>query len=570
MKKIFKIASYDFKRLMFNPISIAGLVVVLLLCVILGFSYKITPSTDYSANVSGSTTQNVYENFTYRLNPDEDNKHDLDALLTDAENYLTAMQNSLDYETLDSINRDFQTLDDFLEKISIYDDPSYADEEEVKNYVQNYAIAPTQDLHDFVLYFDALGEFESNVIFSTKDFDRLSEISDTFFDIIASSDTITILDNFGANRGLIEEMNRIVNGAFVEGRLDSQLVQDLQTNYIDKAQTKLADIENEIENLNSSVTSYDTTHREEMTSLISNYKLTCESAKRGVELELHLFIADAIERKFGSSTELTHFTHVTQEDAQVALAKINYFLDDDGLYYTAYQTPLNFNTASFQVTLYDQAYFLMAIIGFLTVIFGIFLTYKLFGLDRRNGKMDTILSQNVTFGQVFVGKFLAIIFCTLFVLVAFCIVSLTLGSIFYPALPNGILAVFNLSSPYIISPFLFFLIKILGIECQVIFYSVITLFLMNISRKFDVCFVIALVIFAAATICNIFLNGSLVYCLFPFIHADLTAFLGGGTMQTGFLQTSLYTYGNFFISLAYYLIVVILLFSFTKQLFKKN
>ena len=570
MKKIFKIASYDFKRLMFNPISIAGLVVVLLLCVILGFSYKLTPSTDYSANVSGSTTQNVYDNFTYRLNRDEDNKHDLDALVTDAKNYLTAMQNSIDDDTLNSINSDFQTFDDFLEKISIYDDPSYTDEEEVETYVQNYAIAPTQELHDFILHFDSLKEFESNVIFSTKDFDHLKEISNTFFDITASSDTKTILDSFSANRKLIDDLDKIVKGAFVEGQLDPQLVQDLQKNYIDKAQTKLASIKNEIENLNNSVTAYDTTHRDEMKSLISNYKLTCESAKKGVELELHLTIADAIARKFGSTKELTHYSPVPQEDAQVALAKINYFLDDDSLYYTAYQTPLNFNTASFQVTLYDQAYFLMAIIGFLTVIFGIFLTYKLFGLDRRNGKMDTILSQNVTFGQVFVGKFLAIIFCTLFVLGAFAIVSLTLGSILYPALPNGILAVFNLSSPYTISPFLFFLIKILGIECQVIFYSVITLFLMNISRKFDICFVIALVIFAVATVCNIFLNGSLVYCLFPFIHADLTAFLGGGTMQTGFLQTSLYTFGNFFISLAYYLVIVVLLFSFTKQLFKKN
>jgi ABC-type transport system involved in multi-copper enzyme maturation permease subunit len=220
--------------------------------------------------------------------------------------------------------------------------------------------------------------------------------------------------------------------------------------------------------------------------------------------------------------------------------------------------------------MYDHAYFIISIVGFITILVGIFCAYKLFGQDRKNGKMDLLLSQNVTFNQVFVAKFIAIVLITSFYLALFSILSLIWGALIYGSLPNAMLAVFNLTNVYTIHPFMFFLIKVIGIELQVIFYSIITIFLMNVSRKFELCFGISAGLFVVATICNIFLNGAFVYCLFPFIHADLTSFLGGATMSTGFLKTSLYTYGNFLISVLYYLVVVALLFNFTKQLFKKN
>ena len=183
-------------------------------------------------------------------------------------------------------------------------------------------------------------------------------------------------------------------------------------------------------------------------------------------------------------------------------------MNDSSVYYTQYQQPLNFNTASYQVSVYDHAYFVISIIGFLTILFGIFCTYKLFGLDRRNGKIDIILSQKVSFNEVFLGKFLAVILTTSFVLGLYSVFSLTWGFIAYPALANNILAVFNLSSAYTINPFLFFLIKLIGIELQVIFYSTITVFALNLSRKFELCFGISIAIFVAATICNIFFNGN--------------------------------------------------------------
>lgn len=560
MRKIFKIASYDFKRLIVNPFTIGTMILVLLVCLITGLVYKIEPTPAYSATTIGSTTREVYNNFM-STNENCDNKLSLDNILSDAQKMLDIQQECTDYDDFIDINSRFQDI--YYEIIKYHTTGSCTYTE--NNNIDEIKTA-TYLLNDFVNYFENLGEFQSDIIFEKDEFETLKTIEDYFYQKVFLDEPIaTTLNDLYENLSMFDSLNSVVKSVFV-WNVDTELLEKYQTEYINKAAAKNQNILAEIISVNDSTTSYDTTHISELTSLITNYKLTCESAKYSIIYELRL----SLERHFGNLENLYHYAPISIEDTKLELVKTNYFLNDESLYYTQYQVPLNFNNASYEVTLYDHAYFIISIIGFLTILFGIYASYKLFGLDRRNGKMDTILSQNVTFNQVFTAKFLAIVFSTSFVLAVYAVLSLTWGSLLFPSLPNGMLAVFNSTTCYVINPFLFFLIKLIGIELQVIFYSVITIFMMNISRKFELTFGISVAIFVIATICNIFLNGSLAYCLFPFIHADLTSFLGGATMQTGFLKTAMYSYGNFYISLVYYLVVVVLLYNFTKQLFKKN
>ena len=560
MRKIFKIASYDFKRLIVNPFTIGTMILVLLVCLITGLVYKIEPTPAYSATTIGSTTREVYNNFM-STNENCDNKLSLDNILSDAQKMLDIQQECTDYNDFIDINSRFQDIYYEIIKYHTTGSCTYTENDNIDEIK-----TATYLLNDFVNYFENLGEFQSDIIFEKDEFETLKTIEDYFYQKVFLDEPITTtLNDLYENLSMFDSLNSVVKSVFV-WNVDTELLEKYQTEYINKAAAKNQNILAEIISVNDSTTSYDTTHISELTSLITNYKLTCESAKYSIIYELRL----SLERHFGNLENLYHYAPISLEDTKLELVKTNYFLNDESLYYTQYQVPLNFNNASYEVTLYDHAYFIISIIGFLTILFGIYASYKLFGLDRRNGKMDTILSQNVTFNQVFTAKFLAIVFSTSFVLAVYAVLSLTWGSLLFPSLPNGMLAVFNSTTCYVINPFLFFLIKLIGIELQVIFYSVITIFMMNISRKFELTFGISVAIFVIATICNIFLNGSLAYCLFPFIHADLTSFLGGATMQTGFLKTAMYSYGNFYISLVYYLVVVVLLYNFTKQLFKKN
>lgn len=562
MKKILQIAKYDFRRIAFNPITLIGYAIIIVACLILGFVYKIPNTPAYKASLYGETTREVYSSFT---SADEkyDTKQKLDKIFEDAQFILNIHDTSCgEADQLVSLNH---SLQDIWTKVDTYhkwqghpNQPQPPSKNEIANVVNQLDI--------FVENFKNIEQFRTRLILTTT---QVKDLTTTvkFFK--------NVLNN---NEGINEVMNKLYEGKShftnikqisakaITFNVDTVHLSDFQNNYIIKAKAKLEEIFKEMTEMYLSTEPSDVSRLKKMKSLATNYKLTCESAKGAIEREFSLLL-DKLSVKIN---KLYGYEKFSLEETKRDLSFAKYFLADDELYYTAYQQALNFNTASYKTTAYDHAYFMMAIIGFLTVLFGIFGAYKLFGRDRRNGKMDLILSQKVSFNQVFVGKFLAILWSTSFCVLVFGLLTFAWGAIFYGFLPGSIIAVFNTNKVYMISPFLFFLIKLIGIELQAIFYIVLTLFMMNISRKFDLTFAITIVIFVAATICNILLNNQLWWCLLPFMHADITSFLGGGSMSTGFLKTSLFAYGNFFITLIYYVVLVGLLFTFTKQLFKKN
>ncbi len=560
MKKILQIARYDFKRLALNPITLIGYAIVLVACLILGFAYKIPATPQYSASLAGETTHEVFNSFVSN-NTTLDIKENMDAILNDAK-ILIDVQNSpcLEAEQLTQISHSFDEIWSELERYNVWGQCEYTIS----------GTAPISQaankLLTFIQNFKSLSKFHTKLVLSNSQMSQLEEVSKFFTQTINNStNTHAMLQTLYNGKAHFNTLKQVSIKAFTFN-VDNVHLESFNLDYIQRAEIKLTQIYAEMLSLRSKTTVRDVENVSNMKALATNYKLTCESAKKAIENEYTLLM-DKLSIKIN---KMYGYGKFSLEETKLYLSVAKHFLEDDNLYFSSHQQALNFNTASYKRTAFDHSYFMMCIVGFLTVLFGIFCAYKLFGRDRRNGKMDLILSQKVTFNQVFIGKFLAVLWSTSFCVLIFAIITMIWGSIFYGFLPGSMLAVFNLNKVYTISPFLFLLIKLIGIELQAIFYSVLTIFLMNVTRKFDIMFAVALAIFVASTVCNIFLNGQLWWCLLPFIHADITCFLGGATMSTGFLKTSLFSYGNFFISFVYYIVLVGLLFAFTKQLFKKN
>ncbi len=559
MKKILQIAAYDFRRIMLNPITMIIMGILMIGCLIFGVTYSVPPQESATAVTIGSTGREIFQNFN-STNLKIDTQKGLHSLLTDSQTYLQVMQEkSPQYDKLLQIKAEFDNIKEEFDIPIEIREPKYIQANSIKEIAQ-----ASIDLADFVSAYEILQEFECKAVFTVKNFETLKEVSDYFFGITRSGKSVReiVLDIYqNKDKFTLFSPSALVSTWQIDAeKLDK--LQEIVTNATAKADAIYSEMEKYANLANQTSDS-----AQKVQDLILSYKLTCQYCNFVVKNELKI----AMTAHFGDLDKIYGYTKIgDQEDLRQDITKATFLLSEESLYCSQWQEPLNFNTSSSITTAFDQSYLVLAIVGFLAVIFGIFCAYKLFGRDRRNGKIDIILSQNVPYGQVFAGKFLAIVFCTTFALAVFLLLSLLWSMLFYPTITTGILAVFNLTTPYIISPILFLLLKFVGIELQVIFWAVVTIFLMNISRKFELTFAIALLIFAATVVCNLFLNQFLVYCLFPFMHTDLTAFLGGGSMHAGFLQTTLYTNGNFFISLAYYVVVVVLLYNFTNQLFKKN
>ena len=568
MKKALKIARYDFKRLMLNPITLICLAVVLGIVFVCGLVVKVPTADSLSVSYSQeTTTKSFFDDFNTSTSTDFDSRTKINKYIDRAEFYITAQSYSvkdgqvIELEDLNAIIK-YINENNIVEELKRIKSGDYSNQTNVYTYIQKLS----SDLNDFLTDYDQKSQFTSKLVFKEAQYKRLNQISNYLKKTIKTSYGANYkLEQIANQKDIISDIVEIANNKIVIN-IDKSILEGYKEKYITAAKTKLNKILDKMKEIKNAASVESSKEIETLKNYIKEYKIVAIKTEQAILSEMQI-ILNKLSINIG---ELYNFTHIKLEDAKQNLIEAQFYINSEDLEYTEYQKPLNFGTASSKFTAFDHSYFIVSIVGFMTILFGMFCAYKLYGKDRKNGKLDLLLAQKVKFSEVFAGKFIAILFCTMSILAAFTVVSIIWGSILYSFMPGSILAVFNLQSAYTINPFLFLIIKVCGIELQVIFWTIVTIFAMNLSRKFLLSYLITIGVFLAATVLNIFLNGQIWYCLLPFIHSDITSMLGGATMETGFLKTSLYSYGSFYISIVYYLVVVGLLYNFTKQVFKKN
>ena len=160
MKKIFRIASYDFKRLVFNPITLTVFIILLGACILLGSIIKIPTTPAYSSQISGQTASEIYTNFTSN-SLSQDTKIKSDALLEDALFYIKMQTEGqcLHEDELNDINRRFQEIYNNLVWYQLYGYCEYTENDSISSIA-----TASSFLNDFMAKFQHLAEFESNLI----------------------------------------------------------------------------------------------------------------------------------------------------------------------------------------------------------------------------------------------------------------------------------------------------------------------------------------------------------------------------------------------------------------------
>ena len=551
--KTLKIAFYDFKRLVFNPITYFGIGIILILTAILGIFYSPTITPAYSLSYESETSEELFNNFYY--SNEADSKSNLVAIIENNENLIDAQRTNEIATEFESVKA---TLDELFREIQYI--VSYPNGDPLYNNVEN--VNRRNEYLNFVEKVKNAEVFESTLYFTESDLKVLTNLADmlssTLFAASDNNSIRTIYANVWAQRDLYYAFTSLEP---INYEMDEEVLNSLEESFVTNAQAKLDSIEEEFLNLyqnNANLT--------DLESLILNYKLVAESAGSALNDSLY------IELIHSFPTYANFIGYETQEEVELLqnLALRNSAISSEELYYQNHLSPMDFNKATGESTAYDFAYYEMCIVGFVLTICAIFFVYKLFGRDRQTGKVDMVLSQNVSFYSAFGGKFLAIVFSTLFLLFLFSALYLIAGYLIYGVTFTPILTVFNYTTTFSISPILYLLIKFFCIELEILFYVIISMFIMNLSRKFELMFAISLLVFGAGLVMNIFLSGFFVYTIFPFVHSNLFTFFGGGAVNFGFLTTKLVAGGSFYISIIYYLVLMIALYNFTNQLFKRN
>lgn len=552
--KTLKIAFQDFKRLIFNPITLISLAISAVIFISLGFFFKpvIVEGVSLSYQSAASTTE-LYKNFTASATV-EDSKANLDALISENSRILAAHHST-------TLAKEYEDLQVNINKLLGRIDLSQSSSSRIPQSTFNIDVSTVNKLGQFIEEIKNYPMYEMNFYISNADF----KIAEDLYTGL-SAEFYTRTDYMQAYKNCLKYVDLCERFDSTQGQtlLNAPAMNRLQTLYVTNVQTKLDNILSKINELNSQPQGASTF--KDMTSLILNYKYQTKMANDGLKAELHLILADAL-RNYGN---IYNFTKQNGSEAENTTILAKYVLAEESLYYADYQTAMSFNRVTGKISAYDVTYTLMCIVGLITICIGIYFAYRLYGEDRVNGKMDMVLTQNVSFNNVFTGKFIAILLSTLLLLVVFFALFLGSGFMMYGGTFSNILAVYNLSSAYKINPIAYLLLKLACVELEVLFYVILTIFLMNITRHFKIMLIVGYSVALIAFLCNMFLSGIFVYTLLPFVHTNLFSFFGGATSSIGFLNTMFIANGNIYISMLYYLIITVAFYNFTKQLFRRN
>lgn len=555
--KSFKICMYDFRRLILNPITLCGAIIAVVACVIAGFCFKPTVSPQLSLSFEYETSEELYNNF---INGSyEDSVVNLDAKIMENKKIIDGQRNTTLIDTYNNLTLNINT---FFENLLVYN--AYPnDYPDISTFVDNaFDINVQTELRNFYNAIASLKDFESPLYFTEDEMITMKSLADLLDSTLYYT---TNRDNVKAMYDVLLEDRQLfrdfLNIEVVNWQTDADKTVELEVNYVVSVEEKLDDILQEFESVY-----YGSQNLDDMESLALNYKRIVTFANYNMQGELFLLLSKSLPNY------ANYIGYESQEELELKqnIVQNNYILKEVSQYYTNYLQPMNFNSASGKTNAYDFAYYLISIIGFILIIIGIFFAYKLFGRDRRKGKVDVVLAQNASFNSVFAGKFFAILFATFALLFVFSILIILISYLMYGVTFTPVLAVFNLSSSYVVSPLIYLLFKLFCIEFEIMFYTLITILLMNVSRKFELMFGISLGIFAIAFTLNTFLSGFFVYALFPFVHANLFPYFGGANSSIQFLGTAFISGGNFFISICYTLVLMVGIYFFTNQLFKRN
>lgn len=180
-----------------------------------------------------------------------------------------------------------------------------------------------------------------------------------------------------------------------------------------------------------------------------------------------------------------------------------------------------------EVGAFDLVYFGLEICSFIILIFCVVLAGGMIAGEQSSGTLKVLATRPFSRNKILTSKILAsLIFGTIF-LVFSALVLFIIGFAVYGLDTTPILAVFNASSAFIISPFLLILIYLALLIVKILFYVLLATMISTVFRSNIGAVTISIFIYFLTAIFAVLFTQSGWYAFLPFAGIDFFKFFGG-------------------------------------------
>ncbi len=392
-----------------------------------------------------------------------------------------------------------------------------------------------KSLETYLTYFTMIVDNEYPlVLVKTDDRTTINDLLNVAIDTIniPTSDDSLYMSHKNAFENLsklniINQLNSFTNTCITQVTVDNYLINDFNEVQKKTNENKSA-ILKEIDSLKNDEAI------KNIQFAITEYYLLSETYNDYIFDKTIQFITNNYDKSVFQDFYKYGFDEFNKYEVSEKLTKNKYYIDNN-VYSNTYLENFAFNqkTGTGEINLYDFMYYSMELCAVIIMVFAVMLVCSLITGETESGTIKLLLVRPYRRGKIITAKLLA----TLFFVITFMIFSFIItfvGGYFLYGLPVGnILAVFNATTAFEISPLALMLINTISLLIDIVFFVILALMISILCKNYAASITTVLVVLILNFALNVIFGGTFWYTLLPGMNLHLFKYFGNTFVAGG-------------------------------------
>ena len=253
------------------------------------------------------------------------------------------------------------------------------------------------------------------------------------------------------------------------------------------------------------------------------------------------------------------------------------FLLDNGLFEYNYAEPFSVTQPSnIEINGFDYSYFALRLCTFFITIYIVVLAAGTIAGEQSAGTLKLLAIRPYGRTKLLSAKILATLAIGAILIFVSSLASIVIGLVTYGLNFINVLVVFNASSAFVINPLVLYIIAMLTMFVEVMFYAILSVFISTVLKSNIAAVAISILLFFVSLIINVIAVTIPLLGLIPFVNVNFFKYFGSAFLQnTGgifqmILTPSVFSGSTFWSSLILYSLTFIIILVVTHVIFKKR
>ncbi len=584
---MFRLFKAELKKIFLKPsiFVVTGLIILMLAASIFLYSPRIKDLEYVKYNSTGLATVNDYYNY-FDTSAHYQAKNNIDHLLAKAENYLDYYQsNSNVVEELKSSWTNVKALYDVTSQsdyISLYNalQRSPSDETVKSDLINKRAELKTAIENFWSKYEEYILDEKITFLVTSNLNDKINEHLLTMTSYFTQAERniddpdgfiVNNLKNSNLFAKVFEDLDQ-----FLPFAPNIELVNELY-DYVNEAKIRneeqlqvIIDFNSEKQSSNSDI------DINELLGYITDYYLNANYAYNIVVDSIKI---DGLSKYTAINiTKFKGFTDTSIYELQESNAKYIYLFNNHKYQYQFADSFSIIQPSNTQISGYDYSYFALRLCTFFITIYIVVLAAGTIAGEQSSGTLKLLAIRPYGRNKLLSAKILATITVGAILIFVSGLASLVVGGITYGIKSLPVLAVFNSTVAFSINPFLLYLIAMITMFIEILFYAMISIFISTVFKSNVAAVSISTLLFFVSLVLNVIAINQPWIGLIPFVNVNLFKYFGSAFLSNSgkpkllesILTPSVFAGSTFISSIIIYSISFIIITLATHLVFKRR